>query len=228
MVHCESSTGMLNPLAEIQALCDAHRVKLCVDVVSALGNVELDLSGVYLASGTSSKGVGSFCGLGVVFYNSPLPPSEGRLPRSMDLNKYHSDSGVPYTLSSNLVEALYTALTTIDYAKRRQILYEVSHKLREDLKVLEISPLIEGDHTAPAILTLPLPDAISGLHLGDYLKYKGFLVSYESAYLVRRNWIQICLMGDLKAARAAGLVDVIRLYITLKSTMVYVRENGAV
>jgi len=134
---------------------------------------------------------------------------------------------VPYTLSSNLVEALDAALTTTNYDKRHQTLFEVSHKLRDDLKRLELSPLIEDDNAAPAILTIPLPEAVSGLHLGDYLKYKGFLVSYESAYLVRRNWIQICLMGDLKAARADALMEVISAYIKNRAALVYIQENSA-
>lgn len=228
MVHCESSTGMLNPLTEIQALCDAYQVKLCVDVISALGNVDLDLRGVYMASATSSKGIGSYCGLGIVFYNTLLPPSAGRLPRSLDLHKFHEESGVPYTLSSNLVEALYTALTTIDYDKRRQTLSVVSHKLCEDLEALGLPPLISGSHAAAAILTISLPEAVSGLHLGDYLKYKGFLISYESAYLVRRNWIQVCLMGDLKPERAAALAEVIKTYVKQRAELVISKENSAV
>lgn len=228
MVSCESSTGMLNPLTEIQALCDAYQVKLCVDVISALGNVDLDLRGVYMASATSSKGIGSYCGLGIVFYNTLLPPSVGRLPRSLDLHKFHEESGVPYTLSSNLVEALYAALTTIDYAKRRQTLSVVSQKLREDLGALGLPPLISGSHAAAAILTIPLPEAVSSLHLGDYLKYKGFHISYESAYLVRRNWIQVCLMGDLKPERAAELAEGIKTYVQQRAELVFTKENSTV
>lgn len=32
-------------------------------------------------------------------------------------------------------------------------------------------------------------------------------MNYRSEYLLRRNWIQICLMGDFSTERIPGLLD---------------------
>ena len=41
VVHCETSTGVLNPLREIAEVCRRHEAVLIVDAVSSLGGVEL-------------------------------------------------------------------------------------------------------------------------------------------------------------------------------------------
>jgi hypothetical protein len=66
-VHSETSTGMLNNLPALSRICRERGVKLCVDCISSLGAVPLDLRGIYLASGTSGKALGSLTGLAMVF-----------------------------------------------------------------------------------------------------------------------------------------------------------------
>jgi hypothetical protein len=43
LVHHETTTGMLNPLAEVAALCRARGVSLIVDAMSSLGGAPLDV-----------------------------------------------------------------------------------------------------------------------------------------------------------------------------------------
>jgi len=57
---CETSTGILNDVAMLKSLCAGRGVKLCLDGISAIGVGAGDLGGVYLASGVSSKGLGSY------------------------------------------------------------------------------------------------------------------------------------------------------------------------
>ena len=40
---------------------------------------------------------------------------------------------------------------------------------------------------------------MSAVRLGDALAARGLLLSYRSDYLLARNWIQICLMGQYTA-----------------------------
>ena len=68
-VHCETSTGILNDLAGLKTICRKQQVKLCLDCTSSLGTVAVDLSGVYLASSVSGKGLAAFPGVSLVFYN---------------------------------------------------------------------------------------------------------------------------------------------------------------
>ena len=39
------------------------------------------------------------------------------------------------------------------------------------------------------------------------MQESGYLLSYNSQYLVRRNWIQICLMGDCAKEKAVSMLN---------------------
>ena len=55
--------------------------------------------------------------------------------------------------------------------------------------------------------------------LGDQLRDAGFLVSFESSYLLARNWLQICLMGDFSRDKLEALVDSLRRLIGRPATL---------
>jgi len=73
-VHCETSTGVLNDLEMLKDICLEREIRLCLDCVSSIGTVQVDLKKVYLASGVSGKGLGAFPGLSMVFYNHDIIP----------------------------------------------------------------------------------------------------------------------------------------------------------
>src|SRR5262249_10573459 len=67
--HCETSSGVLNDLGSLKALCAEFQVKLCLDAISSIGTVPVDLSGVHLASCSSGKGLRAYPGISMVFYD---------------------------------------------------------------------------------------------------------------------------------------------------------------
>ncbi|MEY2409381.1 MAG: hypothetical protein QOF48_2051 [Verrucomicrobiota bacterium] len=194
--HCETSTGILNDLAALKALCAPHQIKLCLDCISSIGTVPVNLSGVYLASCVSGKALASFPGLSMVFYNHELSSAPQALPRYLDLGYYAAQQGVPFTTSSNLVYALQTALKRIDWPEKFSQIAETGAWLRAKLKQLGLQIVAPDSHAAPAVVTLALSPEIASPEIGGLLKEAGYLLSYNSGYLLQRNWIQICLMGE--------------------------------
>lgn len=192
-VHLETSTGVLNDLSRLKDLCHRQHIPLAVDCVSSIGAVPVDLSGVYLASGVSGKALCSYPGLSFVFYNQAL--EGGRLPRYMDLELYQQSEGVPFTQSSNLIYALEQAL---EYAAERELCINQRQRewLRAKLQELGLQVLASPEDAAPNILTLVLPREVPSLECGELLEEAGYVLSYRSAYLLQRNWVQICLMGE--------------------------------
>lgn len=193
--HCETSTGVLNDIRMYQEVCNAHNVKLCLDCVSSLGTVPVDLSQVYLASGSSGKGLTSFSGLSMVFHNHDLKPAPDALPCVLDLGIYQEHEGIPFTIQSNLVYALLAALQAHDWNTRFKGVRNWSKNIRQ--KLTEIGALILATDSCamPSVVTIVLPNKYSSKHIGDTLKKHGVLVSYRSSYLLERNWIQVCKMG---------------------------------
>ncbi len=206
-VHCETSTGVLNDIDVLQSLCSRRGIHLCLDCVSTVGTVPVELSRVYLASGVSGKGLGSLAGLAMVFYNHRLAPAPDRLPRYLDLGYYADHHGVPFTHSSNLLRALQTALERlekIDTFARRQLL---SEWLRGELQKRGFHIVASEAPTSPAVVTVALEKPISTERIGRSLEEAGFQLSYRSEYLRRRNWIQICLMGECRRRDLNRMLD---------------------
>jgi aspartate aminotransferase-like enzyme len=195
-VHCETSTGILNDLEALKKISAEMNLKLCLDSISALGTVPVDLSGVYLATGVSGKGLGAFPGLSMVFYNHDIAPQPKALPRYLDLGYYAAQDGIPFTHSSNLIYALQAALKCTCWTDKFKQIAETARWLRQRLRELGFQIVAPDAHASPAVVTMALPRKISSKRIGWQLQKAGYLLSYKSEYLLRRNWIQICLMGE--------------------------------
>jgi aspartate aminotransferase-like enzyme/predicted N-acetyltransferase YhbS len=193
--HCETSTGVLNDMEMFKSICASRGIKLCLDCISSIGTVPVDLSGVYLATGTSGKGLASIAGLSMVFHNHELAPAPDELPCILDLGHYQDSGGIPFTIQSNLVHALLAALKSLDWEKRFEDVRGWSKNIRRKLAEID-APILAPDACAmPAVVTIALPEIHSSETIGDMLKNHGVLISYRSNYLLERNWIQACMMG---------------------------------
>jgi aspartate aminotransferase-like enzyme len=208
-VHCETSTGILNDLDALKKICAEKDLKLCLDSISAIGTVPVDLSDVYLATCVSGKGLGAFPGLSMVFYNHDIAPQPKALPRYVDLGYYAAQDGIPFTHSSNLIYALQTALKRTCWTDKFQQIAETSTWLRERLRKLGFQIVAPDAHASPAVVTIALPPEISSKGIGWQLRKAGYLLSYQSEYLLRRNWIQICLMGEWSRDNLVTLPEVL-------------------
>jgi aspartate aminotransferase-like enzyme len=209
-VHCETSTGVLNDLAALKQLCAEHGVKLCLDGMSSIGTTPVNLEGVYLASCASGKGLRSYPGVAMVFYHHDVRPAEDRLPRYLDLGYYAHEEGIPFTFSSNLLHALHAAVRGVNWDKRFAELQETSAWLRPKLVELGF-PLVGADAcVSPAVITMALPAELNSVTVGNLMKESGFLLSYNSEYLRSKNWIQICLMGEIAREKVVALTNALQ------------------
>ncbi len=207
--HCETSTGVLNPLSALQSLCAKSKIKLCADCISSIGLIPVNLDGIYLASSASGKGLAGYPGLSFVFYNHQIASSQ-RLPRYLDLGWYGEHQGIAFTHSSNLVHALDTAIRQVDWPKKFAQLVEVSVWLRESLRQLGFRLVAPDAQAIPGVATIALPSEQDSARLCQQLEKAGFLLSYNSDYLRQRNWIQICLMGEYARERLGELLGELR------------------
>ncbi len=203
-VHSETSTGMLNPLSTLQALCAGSRVKLCADCISSIGLVPVNLEGIYLASCASGKGLGGYPGLCMAFHDHPIASSTA-LPRYLDLGWYDEHEGIAFTHSSNLVQALDAAVRQPDRPAKMAAVAAVSAQLRHRLRESGFNLVTPDSDATPGVVTIALPAGRDSAQLGRQLQQAGFLLSFNSDYLRRRNWIQICLMGEYSHEKLESL-----------------------
>jgi aspartate aminotransferase-like enzyme len=206
-VHCETSTGVLNDLDALRNLCGEHSVKLCLDCISSIGTVPVDLTGVYFASCASGKGLRSYPGVSMVFHNHDVPAAEDRVPRYLDLGYYAQQEGIPFTFSSNLLHALHAAVKRVDWERRFADTAGISAWLRPRLGEIGFELIGNDTKTSPAVVTLALPPEMNSSKIGGLMQEAGYLLSYNSDYLRQRNWIQICLMGECTREKVVSLVN---------------------
>jgi aspartate aminotransferase-like enzyme len=209
VVHGETSTGVLNDLPLLKALTAHRGIRLCLDAVSSLGAAPVDLVGVTYAASVSGKALGALPGLAFVFHAAPFGTAGAALPRYLDLAYYASKDGMPFTVSSNLLYALKAAVEGFDPQRRHARIRDLSARLRAGLCALGYSPLAR-ESMFEAVTTIPLRDTERAGIFGQQLEDAGYLLSYRSEYLLERNWIQACLMGECDAAMVDRLLGVLR------------------
>jgi aspartate aminotransferase-like enzyme len=207
-VHCETSSGVLNDIELLGELCAPRGIRLCLDCISSIGTVPVDLSEIYLASCVSGKGLAAFPGLSIVFYNHEIVPAQHALPRYLDLALYAACDGVPFTTSSNLVHAFRCAIQRFEPG-RFAAMTAISSWLRGELNKSGFKLVGTAGPSSPAVTTIELPETISSGWVGRKLNEAGYLLSYRSRYLRERNWIQICLMGEVEQPSLVPLLELL-------------------
>ncbi|WHY76979.1 aminotransferase class V-fold PLP-dependent enzyme [Neobacillus sp. WH10] len=211
-VHSETSTGMLNDLTLIKRIAEEYSLKLCLDCISSIGAMELDLSGVFLATGVSGKALRAFTGLSFVFHHHEVAPSSA-IPKYIDLGVYMVKDSIPFSHSSNFIEALLVAVESITPETYRKI-SETHQWLRNNLKHFGYHLITSNKNNSPMILTIELPKAVSSYEIGKVLHYNGYLLHFESEYLRQRNWMQIACIGDYSTATLETMTNLLYQVVT--------------
>lgn len=204
-VHTETSTGVVNDLALLKSIAQAGNARLALDAISSVGAVPVDLRDVWCASAVSGKALGSFAGVAMVLHDDSPQPAPLTIPRYLDLGLAAAHDGVPFTQSSNLLDALHTSLAETDWDQQLQQRERDGRWLRGALERQGFTVLAPAANASPAVHTLTLPAHTSARRMGESLRRSGWLLSFESDYLLARNWIQVCLMGHIDAAALRAL-----------------------
>ena len=121
-------------------------------------------------------------------------------------------SSIPYSQSSNLLEALLAALEDISIETYAKV--ESTHQFLKDYLYQHGFKLISEKNSSPIILTIALPDSISSVTIGEILSFHGYQLHYESEYLKQRNWIQIACIDDYKKADLEKMIKLLNRVVS--------------
>jgi aspartate aminotransferase-like enzyme len=211
--HHETSTGVLNDLPGLVALAKKYGHRVCVDCVSSLATVPVDLSGVYLATGASGKAVGSYAGVAFVFAD----PAElahldrSRIPTYLDVAATVTTTGPRFTAPSPLILALDAALDTFATAERRETRFrqiaDLGGYVRRRLRAAGFEPLAADDVASPAIVTFAPSGDVSSAAFVAMCRAWGYQIAGQSGYLADRRLVQLAVMGHVSRADVEPLLD---------------------
>lgn len=188
--HCETSTGVLNDLDAIAELCTANRILCFADCMSSVGTVTLDLSKITMATASSGKGLAAYPGLALLFSNI-APLSNQSIPVYLDLANYASKNNIPFTISSNLIFALYTAILQKNTVGHANLVRQYSHLY---FNIMDRYNVVPFSNRHSKVFTLVVPAEKRSLFI-HHMANKNITLSFESEYLKKRNWAQLAVLG---------------------------------
>ena len=221
LVHCETSTGILNPLQEIAEVVASRGKGLIVDAMSTFGALEIDarttpFDGLIAASGKCLEGVP---GIGFVLARrAVLEKSEGvSHSLAMDLHDQWvymmKTTQWRYTPPTHVVAALDAALEQYfaqgGLAARGATYTENCRVLIAGLKRIGLRVFLPSEIQAPIIVTVHAPDDAryqfkrfyDAVKARGYILYPGKLTTLET--------FRVGCMGQLGPSGIGGAVDAI-------------------
>lgn len=228
-VHQESSTGVLNPLAGLVQVARKHGARVCIDCISSLGAVPLDLSEVFLASGATGKSLGSYAGASLIFadFESLRTLDRGNIPSYFDLAAALASEGPCYTFPSPTLFALEAALqeyATPDRARATYARYaELGAFVRQQLREAGLEPLARDQHACPVVTTFAPPSDEPSVDFVARCRAWGFAIGGQSGYLAERRYVQIATMGAMTREMVAPLFGKLKRLLSRKPEMALAR-----
>jgi len=207
MVHHETSTGILNPVAEVGQLCRHYGAELFVDMVSSFSADPLDLetADVSFATTSAGKAIGAYPGLSFVIarrdlftkiLNRPQYNHYLSLPRYFHFSEYHGQS--PNTPAVSLIAATAVALQEIldeGLTARHQRLQRLAAMVRHELKNRKLYESPAGPQSVVVTNAL-LPPGMSFTELQKNLHQAGYVV-YDAKGPLQGKYFQISTIGDI-------------------------------
>ncbi|WDE02731.1 2-aminoethylphosphonate--pyruvate transaminase [Thalassomonas actiniarum] len=191
MVHCETTTGMLNPLEATAKLCQKYRKVFILDAMSSFGGIEFDLAALDIGFMISSanKCIQGVPGFGFVIAKTELLQQCRGQARSLSLDLYaqwhtmESANGKwRFTSPTHVVRAFAQALTELEleggitaragrYRKNQQLLVA-------GMRELGFEPLLNDKLHSPIITSFYSPESDNYQFSEFYqrLKAKGFVI----------------------------------------------------
>lgn len=190
VIHCETSTGILNPLPDIAAVVAQHNKRLIIDAMSSFGAIAIDAQTVpfdalVAASGKCLEGVP---GMGFVFARkTSLAQAAGHSHSlALDLHDQHTYMAKTgqwrFTPPTHVVAALHEALKQYieegGLPARHQRYANNCQVLIDGMSRLGLQPFLPTAIQAPIIVTFHAPKAPNYQFKDFYerVKDKGFVL----------------------------------------------------
>ncbi|MSO73777.1 MAG: 2-aminoethylphosphonate--pyruvate transaminase [Alphaproteobacteria bacterium] len=222
LVHCETTSGILNPLESIAAAAAAERRGLIVDAMSSFGAIPIDLRRIPIDAliGSSNKCLEGVPGIGLALIRrARLEASAGKCHSlSLDLHDqwkgFEANGQWRFTPPTHVLAALDAALDGLDeeggVAGRFARYRENCQILSRGLTALGAHVLLPENLQAPIIVTFRMPtdpafhfkEFYTALSERGYVIYPGKLTGVDS--------FRVGCIGQVHAADMEGLVDTMR------------------
>ena len=190
VVHCETTTGVLNPLSEIAAVVKRHGKTLIVDAMSSFGGVPIDMAGLGIDFMISSanKCIQGVPGFGFIIARRRLLEQCEGVARSLSLDLYDQWAAMEqgrgkwrFTSPTHVVRAFMQALAELEAeggVAARHARYAENHRtLVSGMRALGFKTLLPDEVQSPVITSFLYPSADFDFKaFYTALKARGFVI----------------------------------------------------
>jgi 2-aminoethylphosphonate-pyruvate transaminase len=221
-VHCETTTGMLNPVEEIGRIVSVHGRGFIVDAMSSFGGIPLDAdrcSADFLIS-SANKCIQGVPGFGFVIARSRLLAATAGQARSLSLDLHdqwktmEADQGKwRFTSPTHTVHAFARALQELaaegGIANRYRRYCENHQVLVEGMQAMGFQPLLAPEHQSPIITAFLCPgDPLWSFdRFYRHLKQQGFVI--YPGKLTTADTFRIGTIGDINSGDIRRLLKAV-------------------
>ncbi len=220
-VHCETTSGILNPIADIAEVCEKHGKSLFIDAMSAFGAIELDAKKITFDAvmASSNKCLEGVPGMGfAIIRKSVLEGCKGNA-HALSLDLYDQWTAMEknaqwrFTPPTHVIVAFDSAIQQFQkaggVAGRFKRYTENRDILISGMRKLGFETLLPDNLQAPIIVTFQMPEDpnFDFETFYDRLKDQGYII-YPGKLTVAPSF-RIGCIGALGADEMRGALAVI-------------------
>lgn len=218
-VHHETTTGLINPVAEIGALAKKHGLVYLLDSVSGLAGEAIDLEAAHVdaAACTANKcfeGLPGICF--VVARRAAVAAVAKAPPRTLYLHlpaylAKQDEQDTPFTPAVQVLMALEVATNLLieeGLANRIRRYAGYAKIVRDGVEKLGLRLWLPPELRSNTITTIALPPGATYEKLHDAMRAEGFVI-YAGQGDLRTKAFRIANMGQLPEAELRRAIDVL-------------------
>lgn len=222
VVHCETTTGVLNPLEEIAAVVKRHGQVLIVDAMSSFGGVPIDMAkiGIDFMISSANKCIQGVPGFGFILARRSLLEKCKGVARSLSLDLFDQWETMEkghgkwrFTSPTHVVRAFLQALKELKaeggVAARYGRYCENHRTLVDGMRALGYKTLLPDSQQSPVITSFYYPSA--EFDFKDFyqkLKAKGFVI--YPGKISQADTFRIGNIGDVHPDDFVRLIEAIK------------------
>ena len=217
VVHHETTTGLLNPVAEIARVAAAEGRRVLVDAMSSLFGEPLDITqdGIDFVMASANKCLQGVPGISFVLARRQALDAFRATPaRSvyLDLGSHYTtqeQDNTPFTPAVQVLHAMRQALRELEkegVGERIARYAENARVLRRGMAGLGFEILVPEGARSSILTTFKLLPGITYDPLHDAMKRRGYII-YAGQGDIRKYAFRVSNMGTLTPADMQGVVE---------------------
>ena len=221
-VHHETTTGRLNPVDEIAALCTQNGAQLLLDAVSSFGaeSIPFKQESLQAIAATANKCLHGIPGLAMVLCRREALKQDIK-PRTLSLHlqgwaEQQAKQSTPFTPPVNALLGLAQALKELKkqggWKARRSRYRKLAARVADTCQELGVEQWLPAEVSSCVLRSYHLPDGMTYNELHDGLKHQGFVI-YAGQGDLAAQLFRISTMGEISDYDMARLVNGLRTVI---------------